>query len=61
MSSTDAVVVNIASGASSVNNYFCWAGAFATNSFQIAIRNVTGSNLSETLVIRYAIIKSADA
>lgn len=54
---TDVVIVNIASGATA-GAYNVQVDAVATNSCRISISNLSSSNLSEALVLNYAVIKS---
>lgn len=54
---TDVVIVNIASGATA-GAYNVQVDAVATNSCRISISNLSSGNLSEALVLNYAVIKS---
>lgn len=54
---TDVVIVNIASGATA-GAYNIQVDAVATNSCRISISNLSSGNLSEALVLNYAVIKS---
>jgi hypothetical protein len=56
MAATDVVIVNHTSGGT-VGAYTLNAAASAAGSFQINVRNETAGNLSEAIVIRFAIIK----
>lgn len=53
----DVVILNIASGASA-SSYQATIDAVAANSFKINLRNFTGGNLSEAVVLNFAIIKA---
>lgn len=55
---SDTVVVNIASGATSLA-YVTAVEAVGTGSADIVVRNVSGSPLSEALVLNFAVIKGA--
>ena len=57
---TDLVVLNHNSVAT-LGSYLLNASTFASGSFQIDVRNITTGNLSEAIVIRFAVIKSVNA
>jgi len=59
IASTDLVIVNLVSGFTNFSDYTVVAGNIAAGSFQVNIYNNTGGNLSQALVIRYAIIRSS--
>jgi hypothetical protein len=56
MAATDLVILNHTSGGT-LGAYTLNAAASASGSFQINVRNETAGNLSEAIVIRFAIIK----
>lgn len=53
----DTIIVNIGSGATA-GAYGIWVDNVTNGSFRIHLRNVSASNLSETLVINFALIKA---
>ena len=60
VAATDTVVVSIASGATA-NAYQICVDAVGAGSFHIALSNPSASNLSEVLVINFAVIKGVAA
>jgi hypothetical protein len=58
ISATDTVVVSIASGATP-NSYVVFVDAVADGSCHCLIHNISGSNLSEALVINFTVIRGA--
>jgi hypothetical protein len=51
----DVVVLSVASGATA-GAYNCWVSSKATGSCTITVRNISGGNLSEAIVINFAVI-----
>jgi hypothetical protein len=60
IATTDVVIVNIDSGATT-NSYIASVEAVGANSCQIQLYNFSASNLSEAVVINFAVIKSVTA
>jgi hypothetical protein len=60
IAATDVVIVNIASGATA-DSYQTQISAVATNSCNIQLRNVSAGNLSEAVVLNFAVIKAVNA
>jgi len=60
IAATDVVVVNVASGATA-DSYLVGVDAVASGSCRIHVRNVSGSNLSEAIVLNFAVIKGVAA
>ena len=55
---TDVCIVNHHS-IGTAGNYVVQAHGHATNSFVISVRNITGSPLSEAIILHYALIQTA--
>ena len=51
----DVVILNVGSGATS-GAYNCWISSMSAGTCTITLRNISGGNLSEAVVINYAII-----
>ena len=60
ITATDAVVVNIESGAAIFERYGVFAGNIQAGSFSVWLRNFSGVALAESVVVRYAIIKGSN-
>ena len=60
IAATDVVIVNIKSGAT-VNSYQICVDAVAAGSCHITLTNVSAGNLSEALVLNFAVIKAVAA
>ena len=56
LSVKDVVVVNVAGGAAATTSYNCWVSGHAAGSATIVLRNITAGNLSEAVVLNFAII-----
>ncbi len=59
VAATDTVIVGIKSGHATAGTYLVWAETFASGSFKIAVRNVSGGSLGEALVLNFAVIKGS--
>lgn len=57
---TDSVIVNHASGGTA-GAYQVFANAIAAGSFAVTVRNASGGNLTEAIVLRYVVIKAVSA
>lgn len=55
LSARDVMLVNVASGATS-GAYNCWVSSQGSGSCTISVRNISGGNLSEAVVLNFAII-----
>ncbi|CAB4157066.1 hypothetical protein UFOVP748_36 [uncultured Caudovirales phage] len=55
LSARDVLLVNVASGATS-GAYNCWVSSQGSGSCTITVRNISGGNLSEAVVLNFAII-----
>ena len=51
----DVIILNVGSGATS-GAYNCWISSMSAGTCTITLRNISGGNLSEAVVINYAII-----
>ncbi|HYB97509.1 MAG TPA: hypothetical protein VEC57_00050 [Candidatus Limnocylindrales bacterium] len=60
VAATDVVTVNIKSGATA-DSYTVTVDAVAAGSFRISLRNYTGGNLSEAVVLSFGLIKAVAA
>lgn len=60
IAATDVIIVNFKS-ANTANSYFVSVDAVAAGSCSISVRNYTGGNLSEAIVLSFAIIKGVAA
>lgn len=56
---TDVVVVNIIGGITDINNYQTWVGLNSIGSIQIVLKNISGSSLSEAVIINFIVIKGS--
>ena len=55
LSAKDVLILNV-SGAATAGAYNCWVSSMSAGSATITLRNISGSSLSEAVVINYAII-----
>jgi hypothetical protein len=55
VSAKDVVVLSVSSGATA-GAYNCWVSGKGTGTVSITVRNISGGNLSEAVVINFAII-----
>ena len=51
----DVIILNVGSGATS-GAYNCWISSMSAGTCTITVRNISGGNLSEAVVINFAII-----
>jgi hypothetical protein len=51
----DVIILNVSSGATS-GAYNCWISSMSAGTCTITLRNISGGNLSEAVVINFAII-----
>jgi hypothetical protein len=54
----DVTILNVAAGATA-GAYNCWISSKATGSCTITVRNISGGNLSEAVVINFVVIHCA--
>ena len=54
----DVIILNVGSGATS-GAYNCWISSMSAGTCTITLRNISGGNLSEAVVINFAIIHGA--
>ena len=55
ISAKDVIILNVGSGATS-GAYNCWISSMSAGTCTITLRNISGGNLSEAVVINFAII-----
>ena len=55
----DVIILSIQASISGATVYQAWVGEVTAGTFDIAIRNLSGSNLSDAVVINFAVIKAA--
>lgn len=55
ISAKDVVILSVASGATA-GAYNCWVSGKGTGTCSITLRNISGGNLSEAVVINFAVI-----
>lgn len=55
LSARDVLLINVASGATS-GAYNCWVSSQGSGSCTITVRNISGGNLSEAVVLNFAIL-----
>lgn len=60
VTATDVVLVTLASG-NTAGGYNLWVDAVANGSFVVALRNISGGNLSEAAQINFALIDAVNA
>jgi translation initiation factor 2 gamma subunit (eIF-2gamma) len=58
ISAKDVIILNVGSGATA-GAYNCWISSMSAGTCTITLRNISGGNLSEAVVINYAIIHGA--
>ena len=51
----DVIILNVGSGATS-GAYNCWISSMSAGTCTITVRNISGGNLSEAVVINFAVI-----
>jgi len=56
ISTNDTVILTIAGGQTTPGSYNVFANALSTGSVSITLRNISGSTLSEAIVINFALI-----
>jgi len=56
LSAKDLVIVNVAGGVASNVTYNCWVSGHAAGSCAFILRNISAGNLSEAVVLNFAII-----
>jgi hypothetical protein len=56
VAATDNIIITHKSGGT-LGAYAVWANTIAANSFVITLKNISGGNLGEALVIRFTVIK----
>ena len=54
----DVIILNVGSGATS-GAYNCWISSMSAGTCTITVRNISGGNLSEAVVINFAVIHGA--
>ena len=54
LSAKDVLILNVTNGTSGASN--CWVSSMGAGSATITLRNISGSSLSEAVVINFAII-----
>jgi hypothetical protein len=55
ISGKDVIILNVGSGATS-GAYNCWISSMSAGTCTITVRNISGGNLSEAIVINFAVI-----
>jgi hypothetical protein len=56
ISAKDVIIVNVAGGVASNVTYNCWVSGHSAGSCSFVLRNISAGNLSEAVVLNYAII-----
>ena len=56
ISAKDVVIVNVAGGVASNVTYNCWVSGHTAGSCAFVLRNISAGNLSEAVVLNYAIV-----
>ena len=56
ISAKDVVIVNVAGGVASNVTYNCWVSGHSAGSCTFVLRNISAGNLSEAVVLNYAIL-----
>ena len=56
ISTKDVVIVNVAGGVASNVTYNCWVSGHAAGSCAFVLRNISAGNLSEAVVLNFAVI-----
>ena len=56
VSPKDVVIVNVAGGVASNVTYNCWVSGHASGSCAFVLRNISAGNLSEAVVLNFAVI-----
>tara|TARA_R110000868_G_C10364061_1_gene717649 strand:+ start:22 stop:426 length:405 start_codon:yes stop_codon:yes gene_type:complete len=58
ISAKDVIILNVGSGATS-GAYNCWISSMSAGTCTITLRNISGGNLSEAVIINFAVIHGA--
>ena len=56
ISAKDVIIVNVAGGVASNVTYNCWVSGHAAGSCSFVLRNISAGNLSEAVVLNFAVI-----
>ena len=56
ISAKDVIIVNVAGGVASNVTYNCWVSGHTTGSCTFVLRNISAGNLSEAVVLNFAVI-----
>ena len=56
ISAKDVIIVNVAGGVASNVTYNCWVSGHTTGSCSFVLRNISAGNLSEAVVLNFAVI-----
>lgn len=59
ISAKDTVILTISSGVTYDYAYNVWVGSLAAGSCRIVLRNISGSNLSDSVVLNFAVLSCA--
>ena len=59
ISAKDVIIVNVAGGVASNVTYNCWVSGHAAGSCSFVLRNISAGNLSEAVVLNFAVIHCA--
>jgi hypothetical protein len=59
ISAKDVIIVNVAGGVASNVTYNCWVSGHTTGSCSFVLRNISAGNLSEAVVLNFAVIHCA--
>ena len=56
ISAKDVIIVNVAGGVASNVTYNCWVSGHSAGSCSFVLRNISAGNLSEAVVLNFAVI-----
>jgi hypothetical protein len=56
ISAKDVIIVNVAGGVASNETYNCWVSGHSAGSCTFVLRNISAGNLSEAVVLNFAVI-----
>ena len=56
ISANDVLIVTLSGGIATAATYNCWVNSLSAGSASITLRNISGGNLTEAVIINFAII-----
>ena len=56
ISANDVLIVTLSGGIATAGTYNCWVNSLSAGSASITLRNISGGNLTEAVIINFALI-----